>query len=346
MAPAFVGAYLNLGRLYQENERRDPSALKESLAAYESALKVDPSNQEANYQAAFVLWRTGSFRLSLDKLSRLPIDAQQRPQALAVACADQAGMKNPLAHETCDRLLQQPGLVEADVITVVPELLVQRQYDLVVRLLAGLDLRGLASPKALHQLGLLYEQKGELESARTIFDKLTHNPPAVTTALLSDLARVAYKQKDLDSSIGYLAHARELDPQNAGVQFSLGMACLEKGYMEQAYLSLKKAVELKPDDAYYNYAAGAAMMNRRDVREAYPYLRKYCRLIPSDPRGHLALGSAYFYGHDPDLARREIDGVVGNPATSAGGHYFLAHVRPTRKGISPRLCATYKRRSV
>ena len=326
-APAFVGAYLNLGHLYQENERRDPKALKESLAAYEAALKVDPSNLEANYQAAFVLWRAGLFQPSLGRLSRLPEAARQRPQALALTCADHAGMKNTgQAQETCDRLLQQPDLVEADVITVVPALLAQRQSGLVIRLLAGLDLRGLASPKTLHQLGLLYEEQGELKPARTTLEKLTQNQAAVPASLLNELARVAYKEKDLDGALGYLAHARELDPENPGVQFFFGMVCLEKSYLEEAYVSLRKAADLNPDNADYNFAVGAVMMSRRDVREGYPYLRKYCQLEPGDPRGHLALGAAYFYGHDPDLARKEIAGVAENPETSAGAHYFLGRL--------------------
>lgn len=326
-APAFVGAYLNLGRLYQENERRDPKALKESLAAYEAALKIDPSNLEANYQAAFVSWRAGLFQPSLDRVSRLPEAARQRPQALALTCADHAGMKNTrLAREACDRLLQQPDLAEADVITVVPALLAQRQNDLVIRLLAGLDVRGLASPKTLHQLGLLYEQHGELKAARTTLEKLTQNQGVVPASLLNELARVAYKEKDLDGALGYLAHARELDPENPGVQFFFGMVCLEKSYLEEAYVSLKEAADLKPDNAYYNYAAGAVMMSRRDVREGYPYLRKYCQLKSGDPRGHLALGAAYFYGHDPDLALKEIKGVADRPETAAGAHYFLGRL--------------------
>jgi len=327
VAPDFVGAYLNLGHLYQENERRDPKALKESLGAYEAALKADPSNVEANYQTALLLWRAGLFQPSLDRLTSLPEAARERPQSLALGCADHSGLNDDRqAQETCDRLLQHPDLVEADVIAVVPALLAHHQTSLVVRLLAGLDLRGLASPKTMHQLGLLYEEQGDLKQARATLEKLTQNQEAVSASLLNELARVAYNEKDLDAAIGYLAHARKLDPENSEVQYFFGRVCLEKGYLEDAYVSLKKAADLKPDNASYNYAAGAAMMGRRDVREGYPYLRKYCQLKPGNPRGRLALGAAYFYGHDPDLARKEIAGVAGNPETSAEAHYFLGRL--------------------
>lgn len=326
-APSFVGAYLNLGRLYQENQLRDPNALKESLAAYESALKVDPSNPEANYQAAFVLWRRSLFQNSLDRLQHLQRFAQHRPQALAVGCADYAGLKKTRqAQEMCDALLQQSDLAELDATTVLPQLLAQRQYKLAIRILAGLNLRGLASPRTLHQLALLYEGEGDLEHARATLERIADREPRISPSTLADLARVAYKQKDLDSALGYLAHARKLDPDNPSLQFFFGMICLQEDYLQEAYMALRRAAELKPDNAHYNYAAGVAMLNRRDVREAYPYLRKYCQLKPGDPRGHLALGAAYFYGNDPDLARKEIAHAAEIPQTAADARYFLGRL--------------------
>jgi tetratricopeptide (TPR) repeat protein len=326
-APDFVEAYLNLGRLYQENQHKLPDALKESLNAYESALKYDPSNVEANYQAAFVLWRRGSFRLSLDRLSRLSQAARERPQALALACADEAGMKdNGGADEIAERLLRQPDLVEADVTMITPTLLAQGQSALALRLLEGVDQRGLASRAMKRQLGLLYEQQGKLKRARATFEALAPKPEEATGPLLNDMARVAYKDKDLDGALVYLAYARKLEPENAATEFSFGVVCLEKDLVEEAYVALKKAAELEPDNPDYSFAAGVSMVGRRDVREAYAYLKKYCQLRPGDPRGHLVLGAAFFYGNDPDLAREQFESVANNRETAADAHYFLGRL--------------------
>jgi tetratricopeptide (TPR) repeat protein len=326
-APDFVAAYLNLGRLYQDNQHSDPEALKESLNAYESALKYDPSNVEANYQAAFVLWRRRSFRPSLDRLSRLTQAARERPQALALACADEAGMKdNGGAEEIAERLLRQPDLVEADVTTITPALLAQGQSVLALRLLEGVDQRGLASRATKHQLGLLYEQQGKLKRARATFEALAPKPEEASGPLLNDMARVAYKDNDLDGALVYLAYARKLEPANAATEFSFGAVCLEKNLVEEAYVALKKAAEVDPENPDYNFAAGIAMLGRRDVREAYAYLKKYCQLRPGDPRGRLALGAAFFYGNDPDLAREQFESVANNRETAADAHYFLGRL--------------------
>src|SRR5262249_16481937 len=87
-SPRFTGAYLNLGRLYQENQARDSTALKKGLETYEKILSYEPSHLEANYQTAQLLQREGSYRSSLNHLARLPAPEQERAQALSVQCAD------------------------------------------------------------------------------------------------------------------------------------------------------------------------------------------------------------------------------------------------------------------
>ena len=66
--------------------------------------------------------------------------------------------------------------------------------------------------------------------------------------LLMDLAGTAVKQKDYQGALGYLAHARSLEPNNATVHFLFGMVCVEENLVREAYESMKKAVELDPDN--------------------------------------------------------------------------------------------------
>ena len=55
----------------------------------------------------------------------------------------------------------------------------------------------------------------------------------------------------------YLAHARDLEPGNAEVQFFFGIASIELNLGNEAYDALKKAVALSPENPYVNYAMGA-----------------------------------------------------------------------------------------
>jgi tetratricopeptide (TPR) repeat protein len=358
-APRFTGAYLNLGHLYQENISKDPEALKKAVATYERLLKFEPANLEANYQSAYLLWRLGSYQASLERLARLSQEAQERPQALAVRCGDNAGLQDFRAARTvAEQLLMRPDLTEADVLPLLSVLIRERRPaaqspgppqpgreqgkaptepggvvglrvagrdDLAASLIEGLDNRRLASASTLDQLAALYEQAGKLDRARATLERVAQLQ-TVSAPLLIELARVANQQGDQEGTLGYLAHARDLDPQNAAIHFFFGIVCVEMNLVQEAYNSLQKAVSLSPNNAYYNYALGSVMMARDNVREAYPYLKKYCELKPEDPRGRLALGAAYFYGHDPELARQELEGLNKYPQTAPAAHYFLGRL--------------------
>lgn len=327
LAPGFSGAYLNLGRLYQENVTRDPEALRKGILAYERLLKFEPGNPEANYQSAFLLLKAGSFQASLDHLSRLSAEQQSRSQALAVRCGDYGGLRRPSeAAAAADRLLQSPELQEADVTSILPMLTARHLDGLALQLLNGLAARRLASPPTLFQLAAIDQATGHFEQARATLETVAQMQHSVSVPLLLDLAHVAYRQGDRQGTLGYLAHARELDPNNAAVHFFFGMVCVEMNLTEEAFRSLQKATQLNPNNPYYNYAFGAVIMSREEVRDAYPYFQKYCEEKPNDPRGRLALGSAYFYGHDLDGARKELQSVLAYPQTGATAHYFLGRI--------------------
>ena len=322
----FTGAYLNLGRLYQENAAKDPRALEKGVEVYRRVLDFEPGNVEAIYQSAVLLERLGSFQASLDRLSRLPAEDQQRSQTLSVRCADYAGLgETSRAEGAAARLLARADMTEADVVSILPVLESHKRDDLEERLLEGLAERKLASPGTLSRLGLLYERRGQLDRARQTLERVAELEPNSVATLL-ELARVSNQQKDNKGALGYLAHARDLEPENASVHFFFGMVSVEENLAQEAYMSLKKAVSLDPANAYYNYALGAVAVGRDDPREAIPYFQKYCELKPQDPRGRFALGAAYFYSHDYERARQKLQAAARAPQTAAGAHFFLGRI--------------------
>lgn len=326
LAPSSVDAYLNLGHLYQEWTPQTPILRQKALNIYNHILELDPPNIEANYQSAVLLMEEGFYVTSLQRLSKLPIQAQSRSQALSVRCGDQAGSGNKqFAAEAADRMLQSSDLVEADVLMLLPLLAKHNDASLEITLLEGLKTRNLATVASLTDLGLIYKEQGRLGDARKALDQAAQFPPN-SVALLMDLARVANEQKDYPGALGYLAHARELEPQNASIHFFWGIVCVQMNLAEEAYQALKRAVTLSPDNAYYNYAMGAVALQRVDATEASTYFQKYCQLKPGDPRGRLALGAAYFEAHDEARAKEVVATIVNIRETAPGAHYYLARI--------------------
>jgi tetratricopeptide (TPR) repeat protein len=326
LAPRFTGAYLNLGRLYQENFAKDPKASQKAVRTYEQLLNFAPTNTEAHYQLALLLLLRGSAQASLKHLGALPAEAAGRSQTLALRCAAEAQRGEvEQAHATARQLLDSSDLTAADVETILPVLTQKRFTDLQITLLAGLEARGQATPAMLRLLARNYESAGRFQEARATFESagLQEPPNAV---LLLDLARVAYQQKDYQGALGYLAHARDLEPQNPAIHFFFGVVLIELDLPIEADSSLSKAAELDSRNAYVAYALGAVKSQMRKWDEAAPWFERYCELKPEDPHGKLALASAYFATMADDKARKELAGPLKDPATAAEAHYYLGRL--------------------
>jgi tetratricopeptide (TPR) repeat protein len=324
-ASQFTGAWLNLGRLYQGNAQTDPQAAEKALNAYRSILAYEPGNAEANYRAATLLTGQRSFAASLEHLARLSGDSQNDPPVLALRCADLAGLGERDKAEAAARLLiDHPQLYEDDVIAVLPALDSANSRDLREFLLAGLQRRRLLSPNGWRAAAGAYEGDGKFAEARAALERSAQGP--LTVASLLDLARIAYKQRDLQGALGYLAHARDLDPNNAAVHFFFGMVTVELDLPLEARKSLEQAVRLNPDNPWYNYALGAVAVQGRSPEDAVPYFRKYSQFRPNDPRGQFGAGVAYFYAKNFDAAATELKPIADRPETQAGVHYLLGRI--------------------
>jgi Flp pilus assembly protein TadD len=326
LAPNYLGAYANLGRLYQLASKTDPDARNKALDVYERLLKIDPVNPEANYQAGVLLFQKSSFRSSFEHLSRLPAQDQERAPVLSLLCGDLAGQgEEGRAAEAANKLLESADLAEVDVLNILPVLSKGENQALAVKLLEQLEAKGLAGFESLHALGSAYRQNGKLDWARSIFEKAAQLQPN-SVSVLTSLAEVADQQHDYQGALEYLAHARVLDPGNAGIHFFWGIVCIEQNLGMEAYQSLKKAVSLEPGNAFYNYALGAVALQFVNSGESVAYFQKYCQLRPEDPRGRLALGTAYFGNHENEKARKLMMSVIQNPETSATAHYYLGRI--------------------
>jgi Flp pilus assembly protein TadD len=318
----FTGAYLNLGRLYQENSAVDPQARRKALNTYSRVLAYDAGNTEANYQSAALLLQQKEYQSSLNHLLRLPVDTQSSAQALSVLCADFAGLKDRKHTEEAAARLSAADLAELDIQQMLPALEAGGRDDLVVSLIQSLQARQPLSPELTRVLGLAYERGGKLAEARAALEQSV-TKENISVPLLLELARVAHKQRDYKGSLGYLAHAEDLEPNNASLYYYFGFVCLDLNLIAEARNSFEKAVKLDPENPSYNYAMGAASAFRHDPAEAVPYFQKYLKLKPQDPRGKLALAAALFRAKDYAAAEPWLKEAIKIPQTATTAHYYL-----------------------
>src|SRR5437667_768304 len=139
-APRFTGAYLNLGRLYQENITADPQAQRKALDAYRRVLDYDAVNAEANYQSAALFLQQGQYQESLDRISHLAAEQRNSAQELAIQFAVYAALGNRKgAEDAAARLMAAPDFSEPDAQQALLGLLPGKRDDLIVSLLESLQ---------------------------------------------------------------------------------------------------------------------------------------------------------------------------------------------------------------
>jgi len=326
-APTFTAPYLNLARLHQENSNRDPKGRAKALALYEQLLRFDPANTEANYQAAVLLMEQSRYEKSQAYLSHLPPESQDISQALAVGCADLAGVGDRMRTDQCAaRLRSRPDLSEADAQTIAPVLASAKRDDLIVGLEEALAKRRTLSGPSLHTLGLAYEKTGQLSEARSALQRAFSSLGSSSTAILLELARVGQEQKDYKGSLGYLAHAEDLNPKDATIPYYFAILCLQLNLLAEAHRAMGKALTLDPDNPSYNYSMGAVSVFSEGAEQAIPYFQKYLSLKPQDPRGKLALGAAYVRAKNYDAGLPLLRESASHSETASTAHYYLGRI--------------------
>jgi tetratricopeptide (TPR) repeat protein len=322
--PQFTAAYLNLGRLYQENPSADAHGTQKALEVYESVLKYDKGNPEANYQSALLLVQSGEYQISIGRLRRLPASTQNSAQALSVLCADYAALGDlRQAKDALAQLTAKPDFSEADVRQMLSGLEAGKREDLTADALMALEKREKLPPDLEHRLGLAYEACGKLDQARSTLEQFVTERGNLSPGPLMELARIAHRQKDYKGALGYLAHARDLEPNDANIHYSFGLVCLDLELIAEARNSFEKALKLDPDNARYNYAMGVTSTYERDPDNAIPFFEKYLQLRPKDPQAKLALGAALLRAKEYDAAMPLLKAALEDQVTATSAHYYL-----------------------
>ena len=287
LSPQLTPAWQNLARACgQLNET--PCAME----AWQRVLRAKPGNSEA--QRSLALLRCAD----LSRLGRL---------AEAKVAAARLAKQSDFSEEDFESMesLKAPAVAAI--------------------LLEGLDARGAAGLHSLQRLVMTYEQLQRPADARKTLERVARLDPNNTAHLL-ELARLAESSKDYEGALGYLAHARDLTPDDARIHFLFGSIAGEMNLPIEAKQSLDKALAADPENPNYNYAMGSVILKTRDAAAAAGYFEKFVKARPTDAGGHYALGLAQFASGDYGKAKEEMRIAERSPAAAAAAEYYLGRI--------------------
>jgi tetratricopeptide (TPR) repeat protein len=326
LSPGLTPAWQNLARACQLTPGQDAGAVACAVSAWQHVLLVRLNDVEARVSLATVYEWQGKFTESLRELERLPVSEAARSSLTALRCADLAGLgRTQEALAWAQKLTQSPDFAEADAGSIFPVLNSAKNAPIVIALVENMDARSGVSVTSLKHLAAAYEQTNRLADARKTLERVAVQEPGNVDHLYA-LARVAYGQKDLEGSLGYLAHVRDLTPNDARVHFLFGLVTVQMELPVEARKSLEKALSLDPRNPDFNYALGAVILNNGDGGTAAKYLKAFVAARPAEARGHFALGVAYFSANDYDQCRNEMQIARKDPNSEAGAEFFLGRI--------------------
>ena len=325
-SPRLASANMNLSRIDMQSASDDLSRRAEARRLSKKVLQLDPSNDEAKYQLATIFAWDHSYQRSLDYLETLGQQAREQVGSEALRCSDETALGHlDGASKAATAMAANPYLTEEDAMVCLPALRTARRADLIETIFAAAADHQALSAVGLRILGLAMEAEGKPQQARaTLESAFAANTSSAT--VLVDLTRLAKAANDLNGALGYLAHARELQPDDARLAYEFGVICLKMDLYREGRKAIAEAVKLAPGNPTYNYELGVIASMGNDPIEALPYLNKFHSLRPQDAAGILALGVAHFRAKDYTSATKWLKQAAPGMATAAEAHFYLGQI--------------------
>jgi tetratricopeptide (TPR) repeat protein len=132
---------------------------------------------------------------------------------------------------------------------------------------------------AHHNLGYVYEKKGNIEGAEAEFRKSMQLQPKESESYVA-LATLFMTENRSDEAMQTLQDAAGGFAQDAKFQFALGALAFNSGRSEDAEAAFAKVAELDPSNAEVQFYLGSLAVSRNEVPDAVAHLEKYVAAAP------------------------------------------------------------------
>jgi tetratricopeptide (TPR) repeat protein len=362
----YTDAYLNLGRLYQERAARDSGAPAQALAAYEAVLRYEPTHAEANFQAATLLQATGDSMRALQRLQRMPPEAQRKLNArllLARLYEDEGSLDR--ARTVLDEAATAQPTVEL-LVELARLASLQKDYQGALSYLAharGLDPRnarvhflfGMAcvaldlgveafnalseaarlspdDPDINYTLGAVALHRRDASEAIPFLRKYAQLRPAEPRASLA-LGLAYFRSGDFASARPELARAAGPDATRAAAHYFLARIAREENDLPEALRLVEKAIEAHPRYADAHAERGLVLFRLRRYEGAEKALGRALEIDADNYLANLHLQMLYERNHDPRAAaqKQRVEELSRLRETKADEFRRVIEVRPNRE---------------
>jgi tetratricopeptide (TPR) repeat protein len=316
-----VGAYLNLGQLYQELQKPD-----RALWAFTEAGKLAPDNPDINFNLASLYEARQEHALALTHLGRIPA-SQSGPDHLYLLIRSHLGLGHTREATALSASLKEPGRVPPDMAAAFAAVFAESGLlDDAIQILEAAKKGGQPSFALLYNLGTSYYQKRERERAEESY-LAALALKADDLATLRALARLAQDAGDLEKALSFLVRARKVAPDSPAVLYDFGWTALNLDLIYDALQALERLHQIGPDEPGYLYALAIARLQNGESQRAQQLATRFIELRPRDNRGYYVLGAALYSLKQFAQARAALEQSVALSAYADAEYYLgmIAH---------------------
>ena len=148
------------------------------------------------------------------------------------------------------------------------------------------------SPGAFNGMGLVYQEKREIQKAIQSFEKAINIQPRYVNAY-NNLGNLYYESGKLEKAEAFFKKAIEINPKYFQAYNNLGNVYSDMGKKDEAIALYEKVLELNPEDpdAYFNL--GNVYKGKGRTEEAISAFRKVIDINPRDAKALSNLGALY-----------------------------------------------------
>ena len=147
------------------------------------------------------------------------------------------------------------------------------------------------NPDALHLLGLVRRQRGDLESALDLLKKACVERPS-NPLFICDWADALQENKLFKEALACYQRVLSIDPDNVKALLKIAQVLKNTGDYEASLTHLQKALRIKPDYVLAHNAAGLVCACMGKFNEAIVYLQEAVRLDDNFVEAWSNLGNA------------------------------------------------------
>jgi tetratricopeptide (TPR) repeat protein len=277
----YAPAYVQLGLIYNLTNRQ-PDALK----SFNKALALNPQQTDALALVVGLNVRDKKYDEAMKACEGQKIKVKDSPASLSLIEYLEGNIlvaknNSKAAQDRFKKAIEIEPSNPAAYVALAQTYAREKQFDEAIREYEGVIARNHEYLAGYMAVGTIYDQKGDAKKAETYYRKALDIKRDFGPAANNLAWKLAEKGGNIDEALTFAQIAKEQLPNSPAVMDTLGYVYYLKGSYLNAIAEYQDSLARDPENAVINYHMGLAQYKNTDKAKAKDFLEKALQLDPN-----------------------------------------------------------------